>query len=74
MKYERNKPDKDGYEWTDWNCQGCGIYKMLKKRSSDGKLLCKNCSKNKSLTMMFKDIELNSQNKAKSQENNKTSN
>lgn len=42
------------YKWTDWNCEGCGIYKMLKKRKSDGKLLCKKCSKNKSLKMELK--------------------
>ena len=42
------------YKWTDWNCESCGIYKMLKKRESDGKLICKKCSKNKSLPMELK--------------------
>jgi len=45
------------YEWTDWLCEGCGNHKMLKKRESDGKLLCKKCSKNQSL-MMFKNKEV----------------
>lgn len=39
------------YEWTDYCCEGCRIYKMLKKRKADGKMLCKKCSKNTSLTM-----------------------
>jgi len=53
MKYEDSKPDKDGYGWKDYSCASCGEYKKLKKRESDGKLLCKRCSKNQSL-MMFK--------------------
>ena len=40
---------KEEFKWTDWNCEGCGQYKMLKKRGSDGKLLCKKCSKNTSI-------------------------
>ncbi len=44
----------DEFEWTDWNCNGCGIYKMLKKRESDGKLLCKKCSKNVSIKLFTK--------------------
>jgi len=54
MKYENSKPDKDGYGWTDYACEGCRQYKKLKKRESDGKMLCKKCSKNKSI-MIFKD-------------------
>ena len=42
------------YKWTDWNCEGCRIHKMLKKRKTDGKLLCKRCSKNRSLKMEMK--------------------
>ena len=45
--------DKE-YNWTDYGCEGCRIYKMLKKRESDGKMLCKKCSKNKSLIMEIK--------------------
>lgn len=39
------------YKWTDYLCEGCRQYKMVKKRESDGKMLCKKCSKNTSLTM-----------------------
>ena len=53
MKYERNIPDKKGYYWTDYCCEGCSQYKMVKKRETDGKMLCKKCQKNQSL-MMFK--------------------
>ncbi len=42
------------YSWTDYNCEGCRQYKKLRKRKSDGKMLCKKCSKNKSLTMAIK--------------------
>ncbi len=49
MKYENSKPDKDGYGWTDYCCEGCRVYKKLKKRESDGKMLCKKCSKNQSI-------------------------
>ncbi len=41
----------DKFKWTDYNCEGCHQYKMLRKRESDGKLLCKKCSKNKCLRM-----------------------
>ncbi len=37
------------FKWTDWNCASCRQFKMLKKRKSDGKLICKKCSKNKTL-------------------------
>jgi formylmethanofuran dehydrogenase subunit E len=53
MKYENTTPDKDGYAWTDYGCQGCREYKKLKIRKSDGKMLCKKCSKNQSI-MIFK--------------------
>ena len=53
MKYENSKPNKEGYRWTDYGCEGCHQYKMLKKRESDGKMLCKKCLKNQSI-MMFK--------------------
>lgn len=46
------------YKWTDYICEGCGIHKMVKKRETDGKMLCKKCSKNQSLGMFGK---LNSQ-------------
>ena len=42
------------YKWTDYICEGCRIYKMVKKRESDGKMLCKRCSKNQSLAMFGK--------------------
>ena len=42
---------KEEFKWTEYNCEGCGIHKMLKKREEDGKLLCKKCSKNKCLRM-----------------------
>ena len=35
-------------------CEGCRQWKMVKKRETDGKMLCKKCSKNKSLTMEIK--------------------
>ena len=53
MKLRTDIEEKEKYKWTEWNCEGCRIYKMLKKRKSDGKLLCKKCSENKSL-MIFK--------------------
>ena len=53
MKYEDSKPGKDGYGWKDYCCEGCGEYKKLKKRESDGKMLCRKCSKNQSI-MIFK--------------------
>ena len=34
------------YNFTDYACEGCRQYKKLKKRESDGKMLCKKCSKN----------------------------
>lgn len=40
--------DKE-FKWTDWNCASCGQHKMLKRRKSDGKLICRKCSKNKTL-------------------------
>ena len=54
MKYEKGEKDKDGFEWTDWNCEGCRIFKMLKKREFDGKLLCKKCHKNQSIASFNK--------------------
>lgn len=45
---------EEEYKMTDYCCEGCGVYKMLKKRKSDGKMLCKKCSKNKSLKMFIK--------------------
>ena len=46
--------DKE-YNWTDYGCEGCRIYKMLKKRESDGKMLCKKCSKNNPLKLFTKE-------------------
>ena len=43
------------FGWGDYCCEGCGIHKMVKKRGSDGKMLCKKCSKNKSLPMAIKE-------------------
>lgn len=54
MKYENTKLDKDGFGWTDYCCEGCRQYKKLKKRESDGKMLCKRCSNNQSLFMSIK--------------------
>lgn len=51
------------YKKTDYLCEGCRQWKRVKKRESDGKMLCKKCSKNKSLTM-----ELNSQTKTSTEE------
>jgi formylmethanofuran dehydrogenase subunit E len=48
------KKTMNDYNWTDYGCEGCGEFKMLKKRETDGKMLCKKCSKNKSLTMEIK--------------------
>jgi len=45
------------YKLTDYCCEGCGIYKMVKKRKTDGKMLCKKCSKNQSLGMFGKSEE-----------------
>ncbi len=42
------------FKWTDYICEGCGIHKMVKKRETDGKMLCKKCSKNQSLGMFGK--------------------
>ena len=42
------------FKKTEYLCEGCRKWKMLKKRESDGKLLCKRCFKNKSLTMEIK--------------------
>ena len=39
------------YNWTDYACEGCRQHKKLKKRESDGKMLCKKCSKNQSIRM-----------------------
>ena len=42
------------YKWIDYVCEGCRIYKMVKKRETDGKMLCKKCSENQSLAMFGK--------------------
>ena len=57
LEKEREKSNRklSEFGWGDYCCEGCGIYKMLKKRESDGKLLCKKCSKNKSLPMAIKE-------------------
>ncbi len=39
------------FKWTDYVCEGCRIHKMVKKRETDGKMLCKKCSKDTSLKM-----------------------
>ncbi len=54
MRYENSEPDKEGYSWMDYACESCREYKKLKKRESDGKILCKKCSKNQSLFMSIK--------------------
>ncbi len=50
----QSKTESMKYEWTDYNCEGCRIHKMLKKREFDGKLLCKKCSKNMPLKLFTK--------------------
>lgn len=38
-------------------CYGCSQYRVLKKRSSDGKLLCRRCLRNQSLNDILKKKE-----------------
>ncbi|MCH7851103.1 MAG: hypothetical protein IH845_05665 [Nanoarchaeota archaeon] len=42
------------FQFGEYNCEGCGIYKMITKREFDGKILCKKCMRNRPLKLFTK--------------------